>query len=48
MLGILAQSLMIATRMDRQVWARDVPTKTQRWWPFWRGRKWRKIDLDDL
>ncbi len=51
MLGILAQSLMIAARTEHKVWVRDhPPTDAKRSADryFWRGRKWRQIDLDKL
>lgn len=51
MLGILAQSLMIATRTENTAWARDAkPEAAKRSADryFWRGRKWRQIDLDKL
>jgi hypothetical protein len=51
MLGILAQSLMIATRTDDKVWVRDAKhhdesRRKDRY--FWQGRKWRQIDPSKL
>lgn len=51
MLGILAQSLMIATRTETKVWVRDVrhdseTRRADRY--FWQGRKWRQIDPNQL
>jgi hypothetical protein len=51
MLGIFAQSLMIATRTDGLVLMRDVPPtpepprKTRY---FWQRPKWREIDPNKL
>lgn len=50
MLGILAQSFMVATRMDG-VWMRDAlprDEKLRRDRYFWRGRRWRQVDPNDL
>lgn len=51
MLGILAQSLMIATRTEDKVWMRDAEKRDEagradRY--FWQGRKWRQIDPNKL
>lgn len=51
MLGILAQSLMIATRTADEVWVRDVKhhdEKQRKDRYFWQGRKWRQIDPNKL
>jgi hypothetical protein len=50
MLGILAQSLMIATRTDNHVWMRDAKhhDEARRDRYFWQGRKWREMDPRDL
>ena len=51
MLGILAQSLMIAARAENHVWVRDVrlqDEKRRKDRYFWQGRKWRQIDPDKL
>jgi hypothetical protein len=50
MLGILAQSLMIATRTEDRMWMRDAEyrNKLRRDRYFWQGRKWRQIDPNDL
>ncbi len=50
MLGILADSLMVAARTDR-VWMRDARVdeeKKRRDRYFWQGRRWRAIDPRDL
>jgi hypothetical protein len=51
MLGILAHSLMTATRTENKIWVRDVDqSETNRCKNrhFWKGRKWRQIDPDKL
>jgi hypothetical protein len=47
MMGILAQSMMVATRAETRVLMRDAPKdgekrKLNRY--FWQGRKWRPTD----
>ncbi|MGB3280247.1 MAG: hypothetical protein WBA92_13730 [Pseudorhodobacter sp.] len=51
MLGISAQSLMIAARAENKVYMRDakhLDEKHRKDRYFWQGRKWRAIDPNKL